>query len=156
MGTPVPVHCYPAPTIARWFVDWATTEDAGVSNLKLQKLLYYAQGHHLAEYEAPLFEDPVQAWRSGPVVPAVFREFEGFGAAWVVLAEDDPFHWDAVDADTTRFLTKVWNTYGGIAGWKLRNMTQAEPAWQEYVEQDEGNVEIPVDVIAKYFHARRG
>ncbi|MBF6211251.1 DUF4065 domain-containing protein [Nocardia puris] len=52
-----------------------------------------------------------------------------------VLAEDDPFDWDAIDPDTTRFLNKVWNTYGGIAAWKLRNMTHDEPPWQPHFVQ---------------------
>lgn len=50
MGDP-----YSALTIAKWFVAWAEAEEDELSNLKLQKLLYYAQGHYLACYGRPLF-----------------------------------------------------------------------------------------------------
>ena len=43
---------YPALTIAKWFIAWAEAEDEELSNLKLQKLLYYAQGHYLARKRA--------------------------------------------------------------------------------------------------------
>ncbi len=47
-----------------------TSEDAGdlISNLKLQKLLYYAQGFHLALYDEPLFPEAIEAWTHGPVL----------------------------------------------------------------------------------------
>ncbi len=39
---------YDALTIAKWFVAFAEANEADCSNLKLQKLLYFAQGHYLA------------------------------------------------------------------------------------------------------------
>jgi uncharacterized phage-associated protein len=39
-----------------------------ISNLKLQKLLYYAQGFYLAIYGKALFEEDIVAWEHGPVV----------------------------------------------------------------------------------------
>jgi uncharacterized phage-associated protein len=45
--------------VAKYFLAQAS-EDAGdlISNLKLQKLVYYAQGFHLALYDTPLFPEP--------------------------------------------------------------------------------------------------
>lgn len=146
---------YSASLIAKWFVDWANAEDAGLSNMKLQKLLYYAQGHHLAKTGAPLFRDQIQAWSHGPVVPTVYKEFKRFGAEDVSLADDDSFEWNQVDADTTQFLNKVWNTYGGIAAWKLRNMTHAETPWKEHFEEGTYFTEIPIGDIQAYFSAAR-
>lgn len=40
---------------------------------KLRKLLYYCQGHHLAQVEEPLFTEPVMAWDMGPVVANVWK-----------------------------------------------------------------------------------
>jgi len=51
-----------------------------ISNLKLQKLLYYAQGLHLAIYRgAPLFEEQLLAWNYGPVVECVYSRFKEYG-----------------------------------------------------------------------------
>jgi hypothetical protein len=56
---------YAALTIARWFIAWAEAEGEELSNLKLQKLLYYAQGHHLAERHQPLFTEQIAGRQSG-------------------------------------------------------------------------------------------
>lgn len=65
---------YKATEIANWFLSYndylreIEDEDTDyISNLKLQKLLYYAQGSFLSIYDKPLFEDPIEAWRHGPV-----------------------------------------------------------------------------------------
>jgi len=50
-----------------------------ITNLKLQKLLYIAYGLHLCIYGENLFESEIQAWKLGPAVPDVYKEFKGFG-----------------------------------------------------------------------------
>jgi uncharacterized phage-associated protein len=147
---------YSATTIAKWFVDWANTDDAELTNLKLQKLLYYAQGHHLAMFGRPLFSDDIQAWSHGPVVPDVYHTFKGFGSGLISLPDDDPFEWDDVDPATSQFLAKVWNTYGGVAAWKLRNMTHAEAPWMNHFTQGARSVVIPQEEIQAYFQVRAG
>src|SRR4051812_30274541 len=135
---------YDALTIAKWFLAWSEeTTETGLSNLKLQKLLYYAQGHHLAQKGRPLFSDPVQAWSHGPVVPDIYHEYKHHGGQVFVLDEDDDFEWDEVDKDTTRFLMRVWNTYGGLAAWRLRNMTHEETPWRENFSEGGRNATIP-------------
>ncbi|MDP2247969.1 MAG: DUF4065 domain-containing protein, partial [Nitrosomonadales bacterium] len=63
-------------------------QDAGdpVTNLKLQKLLYYVQGWHLGIYNTPAFEDDFQAWVHGPVVPSTFQEYRH--NRWNPIVED--------------------------------------------------------------------
>ena len=63
--------------VARYFLA-QSDDDAGdiISNLKLQKLLYYAQGVTLALTGKPLFSDPIEAWQHGPVVPSVYRLYK--------------------------------------------------------------------------------
>jgi uncharacterized phage-associated protein len=57
----------PACSVAKYFVS-LVDEEAGdsISNLKLQKLLYYAQGAHLALHNTPLFPEAIEAWTRGP------------------------------------------------------------------------------------------
>jgi uncharacterized phage-associated protein len=89
---------YAALTIAKWFIAWAEAEGEELSNLKLQKLLYYAQGHHLAERHQPLFTEQIQAWSHGPVVPQVYHEYKSCGSSSIVLPDTDSFSWDDVHA----------------------------------------------------------
>jgi uncharacterized phage-associated protein len=146
---------YPALTIAKWLIAWAEAEGEELSNLKLQKLLYYAQGHHLAEQHAPLFRDQIQAWSHGPVVPDVYHEFKDCGSSTIVLAGTDPFTWGQVDRKTADLLSRVWNTYGGFSAGRLRNMTHSERPWRAHFRPDERGIVIPDDEIEEYFSGRK-
>jgi uncharacterized phage-associated protein len=150
-----PTAPYQALTIAKWFIAWAEAEGEELSNLKLQKLLYYAQGHHLAEEHQPLFRDQIQAWSHGPVVPDVYHEFKECGSSTIELAEDDPFTWDDIDRKTADLLSRVWNTYGGFSAGRLRNMTHSERPWLAHFRPDERGIVIPDSEIDEYFTKRK-
>jgi uncharacterized phage-associated protein len=145
---------YSAMTIAKWFVAWATSEEADLSNLKLQKLLYYAQGWHLAQTGQALFGDRMQAWSHGPVVPDVYHSFKQFKTADVRLEDEDPFVWSDVDKKTSQFLIRVWNTYGEFGAWRLRNMTHEEAPWKNHFRDGERNIEIPQEDLEAFFRQR--
>lgn len=123
---------YKASIIAKWFLAWADlTEESesDITAMKLQKLLYYAQGHYLAITRGPLFEEKIKAWSHGPVVPQVWHDYKDFGPAHLDAPDADQFSWDEVNEADTDFLVAVWNTYGGYSAWYLRNMTHSEPPW---------------------------
>lgn len=145
------MRAYPVIDIAKWMIFWAEAEDADLSNLKLQKLLYYAQGHHLGAKGVPLFSEPIRAWSHGPVVQSVYNKFRDFGSADIRLPQDDPFEWDDIDPETTDFLIRIWNTYAGYGAWQLRNMTHREDPWRKNFEPGYGNPTIPQQDLAVFF-----
>ncbi len=66
--------------VARYIINECHERNFLISNLKLQKLLYFAQGYSLAITECPIFNEEIEPWDFGPVVPEVYREFKMFGA----------------------------------------------------------------------------
>jgi len=114
---------------AKYFLAQAS-EDAGdlISNLKLQKLLYYAQGFHLALYDEPLFPEAIEAWTHGPVFPDLYRHYKKYGAGAIPYPEDIDF--SIYDEETKSLLDEVYCVFGQFAAWKLRNMTQEEYPWK--------------------------
>lgn len=148
---------FEAKEVAEWFVNWAHAgeEPSDVTNLKLQKLLYYAQAHHLGQHGTPLFEDSIQAWSHGPVVPSVYRSYKRFGSN-PVRSVDRTFSWDRFPAPAMEYLATVWNTYGRFSAWQLRNMTHAETPWATHFDADKLGVEIPTDAIRAAFQPLRG
>ena len=133
--------------VAKWFVAYSETDEsgeAGLTNLKLQKLLYFAQTRYFVLTGTPLFENEMQAWAHGPVIPDVYHSFKSFGSNILNLADDDQFDFDIFDEDTNQFLLEIWDTYGGIAAWKLRDMTHAERDWADRYEPGLRNVTIPL------------
>lgn len=106
-------------------------DEAGdlISNMKLQKLMYYAQGFHLALNDAPLFAEPIEAWTYGPVVPPLYHELKRFGAGALPrpVIED----WSIYDADVRELLDEVYDVYGQFSAWKLAMMTHEESPWKD-------------------------
>jgi uncharacterized phage-associated protein len=114
--------------IARYFLAIQDEEET-ITNLKLQKLLYYAQGFHLALTGKPLFAEQIKAWVHGPVVPAVWHEFKDCGSAPIPRPADfDP---DSLNTETRSIIDEVYAVYGQFSAWRLREMTHEEAPWKE-------------------------
>ncbi len=50
-----------------------------MTNLRLNKLMYFAQAWSLALLHKPLFQESIEAWAYGPVVPSIYREYKENG-----------------------------------------------------------------------------
>ena len=73
---------YKASDIAKLLIKKAEQVSYGeefMTNMKLQKMLYYQQGFHLAYFGEPLFDEEIEAWMYGPVVPSVYDEYKSNG-----------------------------------------------------------------------------
>lgn len=71
---------YSAYAVANAFVKKATDgELSGLSPMKLQKLMYFAQAWHLKVKDKPLLDDQFARWQHGPVIPSIYHEFKAFG-----------------------------------------------------------------------------
>jgi uncharacterized phage-associated protein len=116
-----------------------------ISNLKLQKLCYYAQGFHLAMFDEPLFPDSIVAWEHGPVVPEVYEEYRGHGGKAIPVPTDVDF--GVLSEQAQDLMREVWDTCGQFSAWKLRNLTHAEPPW---AKTKRGAVISP-DLMREYF-----
>jgi uncharacterized phage-associated protein len=125
-------------------------EDAGdlISNLKLQKLMYYAQGFALALYGRPLFPERIEAWTHGPVVPDLYHEYKGHGSDAIPFPRG--IELTEFEAKTRELLDEVYATYGQFSAWKLRDMTHSEPPWSE----TPAGLEIRHDDLSEFFATR--
>lgn len=140
---------YSAITIAEWFLYYndkmLETEDADtISNLKLQKLLYYAQGCFLGLKNRPLFNENIVNWTHGPVVEEVYYIYRNNGSNGI---EYDGQYDRSIDRETEVILEEVYETFGKYSAWGLRNMTHEEDPWKNTVR----NQIIPNSEIMTYF-----
>ncbi len=68
--------------VAKYVIDYCTKTGNPISNLQLQKILYYIQLNFYRNFKKPCFEEnSFEAWEYGPVVPKVYRLFCSYGAA---------------------------------------------------------------------------
>lgn len=138
--------------IAKWFIarnkcdNDLEISDEPISNLKLQKLLYYAQGCTLALKDTPLFNDDFEAWEHGPAIPKVYNKYfqvETNGIVFDEIIED----LDLVNQKTFNILENVYITFSQYSAWKLCEMSRQETPWLTTNKNDI----IPKDCIKKYF-----
>ncbi|WP_378144831.1 Panacea domain-containing protein [Cnuibacter sp. UC19_7] len=90
---------------------------------QLQKLLYYAQGWTLAWFGKMLFQDEIEAWQGGPVVPEVWAAGKSGNLARTTAGELPPAQKAVVDA--------VYDCYGNHGGRALSERTHQEQPWKD-------------------------
>jgi uncharacterized phage-associated protein len=119
-----------------------------ISNLKLQKLLYYMQGFYIAIYDKKLFEEPIEAWQYGPVVREMYEYFKKHGSKSLTLNEEEQII--SLRDDEEVLFREVMEEYGQFSAVKLMNMTHEELPWKKvFAENPQG--EISYDLLKEYF-----
>jgi uncharacterized phage-associated protein len=113
--------------VAHWFTA-SIDRDAGdsITHLKLQKLVYYAQAWALAQLDKPLFEEDLEAWTHGPVVPSLFDQFKDTG--WEALPYPDVV--PTFESDIETLLEEILDVYGQLSARHLENLTHNEAPWK--------------------------
>jgi len=102
-------------------------QDAGdfISNLKVQKLLYYVQGWHLGLYETPVFNEDFEAWIHGPVLVDVYHHFKHY--KWLPITEEITV--PVLEEKYKNHIDEVLNAYGCDSAWELELKTHREYPW---------------------------
>lgn len=136
--------------VARQFVILAARDGELMDQMRLYKLMYYAQGWSLAWYLEPLFDDQIKAWKQGPVPASVRRKLK-YHAGHPIPNLGRP------EALTTRerdLIQAVWEKYRKHSSWGLSALTHGEPPWKDAYRPDApgrcGNV-ITNEALLDYF-----
>lgn len=121
----------------------------GVSNLKLQKLVYYAQGFYSAIFGKSLFENEIEAWTHGPVIPSLYHAYKHYGSNKITVPAG--FDMQLLTQDEIDLVAEVYEVFGQYSAWKLRDMTHEESPWLNH----ESNASIiPKQEIFEFFKIR--
>ena len=117
--------------IANYFIvrSYEDGREAEMTNMKVQKLLYYAQSLHLALYDVPLFSDEIQAWRHGPVCPPAYRLYNDFEAQQLPPPTKDFL--GRIPPEAQKLLEEVWDYFGDYHAYQLSGMTHLEFPWKK-------------------------
>lgn len=114
-----------------------------IDEMKLHKLLYFAQRESLAITNKPLFEEEMQGWIHGPVSPLV----RGYFLQEVGIYHDTK----PIQIESERILKNVIAEYGHVSSWKLRELSHQEISWIRSREglkpHERGNKPLKIDDI---------
>lgn len=116
--------------IADYFIAKNNLEHKGLSNKKLQKLLYYSQAWYLVFKNQKMFSDDIEAWIHGPAISFVYAKFKQFGANDINI-EVDTNEFKSLSTDEKALLDAVWSVYGKYDGNYLEVLTHSEEPWLE-------------------------
>lgn len=132
----------------------AQEKDISISNLKLQKLVYYCQGFTLALTGQRLFDEKIEAWEHGPVAPAIYYEFKHFGNDLITVdANQDVV--DQLEQTFVNIIDFVLEKFGRFKAWHLRNKTHQESPWRAHYDtttQTLDGLEITEEQLLSFFN----
>lgn len=140
---------YDALEVARYIIDHEAKMGRTVSNLRLQKLLYFVQAKFVADSqdESPCFCESMEAWGFGPVVREVYYEYRYYGGAMIppernfstMITLPDQSMIDEILDDCAQYSTSA-----------LVDITHSQSPWQD-ARRNPYNKEISMASIYNYF-----
>ena len=137
--------------IANVFIQLANSlPNDSIDNLKVNKLCFFAQGWSLAKTGNPLFDEEIQAWDYGPVVPSVYQAYKCYGKDPINKPSYE-FDESLLSNDEISLLTDVYMEYGKYTSAALINMThRKDTPWKE-AYKPLLNKEITINSMKEYF-----
>lgn len=143
--------------VANFFIRKSHEDGLPITQLKLQKLCYYAQAWHLvlSKKNTPLFKGEFQAWVHGPVNPDLYNRYRQYGWDPILTRPEN------IDLDSSeeQILNEVWDAYGGFDAKYLEALTHNEDPWKiarEGLPEDAySNVVIKEKDMHKYYSSLR-
>ena len=151
--------------VARYIINYSNEKCYGVSNLRLQKLLYFVQAYYLAftEKHEPCFDAAIEAWDFGPVVPEVYREFKRYGSgnipsveSYLAFPENEmwavkrvKFNPDVICQDDRERINNIVDGFSGFSTTALVEITHNQTPWKK-ARSAKGKI-ITVDSMKEYF-----
>lgn len=169
------MNSYRPDAIANYFIRHCDPVATGLTPMKIQKLVYFAHGWHLALKFAPLITDQVEAWKYGPVIDRLYHALKDHDDSPVtdpivkvrIISEQgkpvqmEPFEASIEDdPDLHPFvpalLQRVLKVYGKYSAIQLSKMTHEEGSpWHQVMKRftkflPQG-VPIPDEMIRDYF-----
>jgi len=156
---------YDVRDIANFVLDRADERNAEISNLALQKLLYFIHGWFYSVYNLPLIKSKFEAWKLGPVQRVVYDQFKGFGGLPIKdhraqfldpMTGQSVYRAPVIDAAHKDLIVAVLDKYMRFSAGQLVEMSHVEDGPWEYVwkqaeEEVYPGMRIPDDLISRHF-----
>ena len=143
--TPAPQGSTNVPT-ARDVAQYALEQHGSMTSMKLQKLVYYSQAWHIVWDDDVLFDDPIEAWKNGPVVRDLWEANRHQFRVTAVPGGDSC----RLDADQKATVNEVIAFYGKHDAQWLSDLTHMEDPWKTAFARGQ-NTPIPPRELGEYY-----
>lgn len=154
--------------VANYMLDYARTHNFKLTNLSLQKLIFFAHSISLVEKKKELVTGFFEAWEYGPVHPVVYQAFRHFGANGIteMATSLNPITREfkklnsLEDPDARSICDRVMAQFGEISPGRLVDITHSKGGAWDYVVQlskAEANVGLRISnklIAEKHFRLK--
>lgn len=155
--------------IADYIIKKALELGHPVSNIELQKYLYYLNAKFLVTTDAPLFLEAIEKWKFGPVIPDVYHEYKSYGAKEIdrvsdheelfiedgkIVFKKNPTNTDDIPIDIKNSINDSLKQLFAYDRFELVEMTHEHSEWkkdEERILNGEKHIEYSSDGIREYF-----
>lgn len=134
--------------VSKYAINYSIQIDKPISNLKLQKVLYYIQAKFLIEKNEPCFEAEIENWRHGPVIPRVYRNFKKYFNSDIKIKQENTSNFKENDR---QLIESIIISYKDVDAWDMVNKTHKEDPWLS----TERNEIISKESIKNYFEVNK-
>lgn len=130
--------------VANYIIDnWSDKFE--ITNLKLNKLVYYSQVESLRKYNHPLFDDIIEAWQYGPVEPGVYRAFSSNGRNCIRKSTGSAI----LDETSKNLIDSVMNRLGILSAFDFVTLShKPDGAWASVYSPNMDNPITPEAILA--------
>lgn len=143
---------YDVRDITNLILDTADERQLPITNLSLQKLLYFIHGWFFAIFEEPLIKSKFEAWQYGPVQRVIYNQFKvckdqpirGIRATYIdPETGENVYRPPAVKLDHLQIILQVLEKYEKFSAGQLVEQSHIEDGPWEYVWQQAEEVVYP-------------
>lgn len=140
---------YRALSVARYIIERCHSQNRSISNLKLQKILYFVQAEFLVSRGQPCFVEQIEAWDFGPVVPEVYQQYKIFGSSNIPVFGrlDNPV---VIRNDDQELINEIVDECARYSASALVDITHHQSPWLDAYVPGYNNV-ISQNSIRDYF-----
>lgn len=140
---------YRALEVAKYVINHEHERKREITNLRLQKLLYFVQAKVLVETGNPCFDDEMEAWEFGPVSPSVYHRYKFFGA-WNLMEEQDA----PKLPEKSTMINEMLDRCADYQTWELVDITHMQRPWIEAYKKGKGTVIHNSDIRDFFLNGR--
>lgn len=141
--------CFSAALIAEYFIRKFSETEGPITHLKLQKLLYYAQGIGFGRGDLKLIDEPFLAWEHGPVVKEVFDIYRNSDRNPLPINKSISLDEIQRNDKIVDILEETISLYGIYDAWYLRDRTHSERPWRETARDEIIKDELMISFFKK-------
>lgn len=141
-------------TVANQFIRLAKQDGKYLTPMQLLKLVYIAHGWSYGFFNEPLIDDDIEAWKYGPVIPALYQAIKKYGNT--AITQDISYPWfkseDSLSENNAKVINFVYKKYGHFDGIQLSMLTHEQGTpWSEVFNPLSWGDKIPNSIIHTHY-----